>query len=132
MEIKQKTTKELRKFGLVMTVPLALIGGYLWWKDNQTFLYLFSAAGFFLSTGLLVPQVLRPVEKAWMWFAEILGAIMTRVILTLAFLLVMLPMGLLLKLIGKDLLDLKMDPGRTSYWVPVEEDGPATRPGKPY
>ena len=40
--------------------------------------------------------------------------------------------GLFLRLLGKDLLGLRLDPDRASYWDPVEEDGPATRPDKPY
>jgi hypothetical protein len=45
---------------------------------------------------------------------------------------VLTPFGLLLRLMGKDLLDLRVDPDRESYWIPAEPDGPATRPYKPY
>ena len=132
MRQTEKTKKDLRKFGLVMTVPLALIGGYLWWKGRGAAPYVVGAAAFFLLSGLLVPQLLRPVEKIWMKFAEILSAIMTRVILTLAFYLVISPFGLLLRLLGKDLLNLRFDQERESYWIPVEPDGPASRPDRPY
>lgn len=131
-ESTKKTKQELRKFGLVMTVPLSLIGAYLWWKGRGAYPYVLGAAAFFLLTGLLVPQVLRPIEKIWMKFAEIMGAIMTRVILTLAFILMVTPLGLLLRLMGKDLLGLRLEPERDSYWIPAEPDGPASRPYKPY
>lgn len=132
MKQKPKTKKELRNFGFVMTVPLALIGAFLWWKGKGAYPYLFGASAFFLVTGLLIPQVLRPIEKVWMKFAEIMGAIMSRVILTLAFFLMITPLGILLKIMGKDLLDLKLSDQRESYWVPVEQDGPSSRPMKPY
>lgn len=132
MKKTQKTKKQLRDFGLVMTVPLALIGAYLWWKGRGAYPYLLGAAGFFLVTGLLVPQILRPIEKVWMKLAEIMGAVMSRVILTLAFYLMITPFGFLLKLMGKDLLDLQLSEQRESYWVATEEDGPSTRPMKPY
>ncbi|MDX1545971.1 MAG: SxtJ family membrane protein [Rhodothermales bacterium] len=128
----KKTKQELRSFGLVMTVPLTLIGGYLWWKGSAAAPYVLGAAAFFLVTGLLVPALLRPIEKGWMKVAEILGAIMTRVILTVAFYLVITPFGLLLRVLRKDLLALRFHPEQTSYWAPVETDGPATRPDKPY
>jgi hypothetical protein len=67
-----------------------------------------------------------------MKFAEIMGAIMTRVILTLSFYVVITPFGLLLRLMGKDLLDIRMDRPRDTYWIPIEPDGPAFRSDKPY
>jgi hypothetical protein len=68
-----------------------------------------------------------------MKFAELIGAVMTRVILVVAYYLVITPIGLLLRLLGKDLLDIGTAGGdRDSYWRRVEEDGPATRPDKPY
>lgn len=132
MSTKQKTTKELRKFGFVMAVPLALIGGYLWWKGRGAYPYVLGVSGFFLLSGLLVPRLLGPIEWAWMKFAEVLGAVMTRVILTVAFFVVITPFGLLLRLLGKDLLGLRLDRGAPSYWVSVEADGPCSRPDKPY
>lgn len=132
MKHKPKTKKELRKFGMVMAVPLALIGAYFWWKGRVAYPYVLGAAAFFLLSGLLVPQILRPIEKGWMKFAEVMSAIMTRVILTLAFFLVITPFGLLMRLMGKDLLDMRLEPDRETYWVPTEPDGPGTRPDKPY
>jgi len=67
-----------------------------------------------------------------MAIARVLQTVMTALILTLTFFLVMTPIGLLVRLTGKDLLGLKGDPEIESYWVPVEHDGPASRPDKPY
>ena len=127
-----KSTKELRKFGLVMAVPLAIIGGILMWKAKFIAPYLLGLSGLFLICGLRFPKLLSPIEKVWMTFAEILSIIMTRVILTLTFYLVITPVGLLLRLLGKDLLKFKFEPELKTYWVPVEPDGPRGRPDKPY
>jgi Saxitoxin biosynthesis operon protein SxtJ len=129
---KPKTKKELRKFGIVMSTPLGIIGGILFWKGKSSGGYFFVLAAFFLMSGLLFPGILRPIERIWMKFAEIISAVMTRVILTLTFYLVITPVGLLLRLMGKDLLQMKFEPHRKSYWEPVEEDGPCSRPDKPY
>ena len=129
---REKTKKELRKFGFVMTVPLALIGGFLLWKGRGTALYVLAIASFFLLSGLFVPQILRPIEKVWMKLAMAIGAVMNRVILTLTYFLAITPLGLFLRLTGKDLLQIKFDESKESYWVPVEPDGPGTRPDKPY
>ncbi len=129
---EKKSRAELRKFGLTMAVPLTLLGGLAWWRGSGLAEWLWGAAAVFAVTGLLVPGILGPVERAWMRFALILSAIMTRVLLTLSFFLVITPFGWLLRLMGKDLLEIRIDRERDSYWSPVEEDGPATRPGKPY
>ena len=132
MKTSEKTRKELRRFGLVMAAPLAVIGGYLAWQEQPAAPYVLGVAAAFLLCGLLVPAVLRPVEKAWMAMAGVLSAVMTRVLLTLAFFLVITPFGLLLRVMGKDLLQIRPGSRRESYWMPVEPDGPATRPDKPY
>ena len=67
-----------------------------------------------------------------MAFARVLGVVMTTVILTLTYFLAITPMGLLVRALGKDLLGMRGDPTVESYWVPVEPDGPASRPDKPY
>ena len=64
--------------------------------------------------------------------AELLGAVMTRVVLTIGFVLAVVPVGLIMRLRRKNLLGLIFDEEASSYWEPVEADGPATRPDKPY
>lgn len=127
-----KTKKELRSFAYVMTGAFAIIGGIVWWNDGWAMPYLFGISGFFLVTGVLVPQILRPLEWAWMKFAVVLSFVMTRVILTLAYFLMITPFGLVMRMFGKDLLSLKLDKSKETYWVPVEPDGPGTRHTKPY
>ena len=54
------------------------------------------------------------------------------VILSITYFLVMVPTGLVFRLMGKDLLQKKLDPDADSYWIDAEADGPWTRPEKPY
>ena len=60
------------------------------------------------------------------------AVVMTTVILVLTFVLAILPAGLLQRLFRRDMLGLKFDAKRDSYWAPVEPDGPWSRPDKPY
>jgi hypothetical protein len=127
-----KSTRELRKFGLVMTGAFSVLGGLLVWRGRSAGPYVLSLAGFFLIAGLLFPRLLGPIERAWMAFGRRMSVVMTFVVLTLSFYLVITPFGLLLRLLGKELLDLKFNSGLKSYWVPVEPDGPSSRPDRPY
>ncbi|NQU05238.1 MAG: hypothetical protein HQ568_04030, partial [Calditrichaeota bacterium] len=93
MTSTRKTNKELRKFGLVMTVPLTIIGGLLLWRERAAAPYLLGLAGFFLVTGLAVPIVLLPIEKAWMALAKVLSIVVTYILLTVTFFIIITPMG---------------------------------------
>jgi len=129
---KPKSVKELRKFGIVVSIPLAIIGLVLLWRQKDASYYILGISAYLFLSAALLPASLRLVEKGWMAFARVLSAIMTRFILVAAFVLVITPFGLFLRLIGKDLLQTKIDKKRVSYWVPVEEDGPQTRPDQPF
>ena len=127
-----KTNKELREFGLVMAAAFLVIGALFLWREKAVWPYLFGLSGFFLAFGLIFPRALGPIEWAWMKLAHVLGTVMTVVLLTLTFYLVITPLGLVARLFGKDSLAVRPKSARATYWIRVERDGPASRPDKPY
>ncbi len=132
-EKKRPTRKDLRKFGAIMAAGFAVIAAIAFWREHApTWQVLAGISGFFLIFGLILPDVLRPIEFVWMKFAYILGTIMTFIIVTLTFFIVITPIGLLTRIAGKDLLSLKFNKNLPSYWVKTEPDGPGSRPDKPY
>jgi hypothetical protein len=132
MKMFKKTSIELRKFGLVMACAFTVFGGLFLWRAKPVWPYLFGLAAFFLVFGLLFPRVLAPIEWLWMKMAYYLGQVMTRVILSFTFYLIVTPIGLAMRIFGKDPLSRKFDGNADSYWVPVDPDGPTSRPNKPY
>ncbi len=86
----------------------------------------------FFVCGLLAPSLLRPIERFWIKLGETIGKLMTPVVLGLAYFLVVTPLGYLVRFLGKDLLELKIDKDKPSYWHPAEKDGPSSRPYLPY
>ena len=127
-----KTKKELRLFGLALGSGLTLLGGFLTWRERPAGPYLLGVAAALLLCGALFPGVLRPLEKVFAKVAQVVTTVITFVILVIAFYLVMLPMGLLLRLLRKDILGLKPAPDKTTFWEPVDPEGPTSRPDKPY
>ena len=111
---------------------IALFLRWKWGADSAVPLALGGLAALFLIFGTLFPGALRNVEKLWMAFAERLSVVMTFLIMAALFYLVITPTGLLLRLMGKDLLGRKIQRDIPSYWSPVEVDGPATRPYSPF
>jgi len=109
--------KDLRNFGIVMGVAFGLLAGALWWKgrDTYTLFALLSMAFFFF--GLVLPSLLRPLQKAWMILAVIMGWVMTRFILSVLFYIVFTFIGVGSRLFGKKFLGLNIDKSKKSYWV---------------
>lgn len=128
----RKSVRELRRFGLIMAVPLAALGGLAVWRGRAWGPYALGLAAAFLLCGLIAPRILGPVERAWMAFAKVMSIVMTFVILTLTYYLVITPVGLVVRLTGKDSLQLRRSRKRISFWEAVDPDGPCGRPFRPY
>jgi hypothetical protein len=131
-ELKSITSspRELKKFGLTMAAALAIIGGLLLWRHKDYYLYFFVLSALFLPAGFFTPAILKPVHKLWMSSAVIMGWFVTRLILVTLFYFVLTPTALLLRILGKDILDLKLKKGPAeSYWIPrpAPSNGPAGR-----
>ncbi|MHC4704953.1 MAG: SxtJ family membrane protein, partial [Planctomycetota bacterium] len=114
---KRNDTKEVRKYGIVMAVALSAVGSLVFWRGGELHFIFFAAAAAFLLAGLAAPAALKPVYRAWMMLAHAMGWMMTKAILIAAFFVILTPIGLLLRLCGKDILDVKLDvTGQGSYW----------------
>lgn len=115
------TRRDLRQFGLTVGVALALIGGWMVWKGSAHAVYFLTAGGLLAALGLVFPRALKPFQKVWMAMALLMGWVMSRVILTVLFYAVLTPTGLILRLTGKDLLDIKQGISKDSYWKPHKQ-----------
>jgi len=108
--------KELRKFGITVGLVLVIIAALLFYYTKPSYPY-FGVIGFLLILfGLIYPVVLKPLHKGWMSLAVVLGFIMTRVILSLLFYLVFMPMRFIAQLFGKRFIDLRFKTESVSYW----------------
>ena len=111
---------ELRKFALTVAIALCVLGAALVWRGKTHYLGCFILSGVLLSFGIAAPIVLQPLYTAWMALASGMGWVMTRVILTVLFYLVVTPVGLLGRFCGKNFLDVKLDSSAESYWIPTK------------
>ncbi|MDD2752088.1 MAG: SxtJ family membrane protein [Candidatus Omnitrophica bacterium] len=108
--------KALRNFGVTMGVAFSIITGLVFWKHRISPLPFGLIALVFFFFATIIPEVLRPIYIAWMKFAFILSWINTRLILILLFYLVFFPVAMVLRLSGKDHLELKIDKDKMTYW----------------
>jgi len=108
--------KELKAFGLTFAIVLGATGGIMIWKDNGFYLFALGAAVLFAVLAIFWTLPLKPLQKAWMALAAVLGFFMSRLILIILFYLILTPVSLIPRLFGKRFLDLKPDPNFPSYW----------------
>lgn len=115
--------KQLREFGFVIGGILILFAGIGLWRhrhETQNFLsgrHITAYIGIlFVTSGIFFYNILKPLQKLWMGFSIILGFFMSRVILGVLFYLVVTPIALVLKIMGKDILDQKIDKAALTYW----------------
>ena len=109
---------DIRKFGITIGLLLMVLAGFLFWRGKESFEIILVTGSVLLVLGLVIPVLLKPIYWIWMVLAVILGWIMTRVILSLLFYVVITPIGLFSRLFGSKFLDLKWDKSKDSYWNP--------------
>ncbi|MEA3468028.1 MAG: SxtJ family membrane protein [Thermodesulfobacteriota bacterium] len=122
------TAGELKKFGITISIALAVIAWILLLKGHSSGFFFSFSALLLLLVSLIQATLLRRIYPWWMKLAEIMGFVMTRLILTVLFYTVFTPMGLVARLIGKDFLSIKMpdqsngygNNSPDSYWVQKE------------
>ena len=116
-EIKNipNSNRDIRSFGITMGIILFIISGLLMYYNKEIYQIIVIIALTFVGLGLIIPVVLKPIYFVWMTFATILGWVMTRVILSIVFYLILTPIGLFTRLVGEDFLSLKKV-DLNSYW----------------
>lgn len=113
-----------RSFGWVFTIFFCLAGAWpmLYHEPARRWALVISAV--FALVTLLRPALLHPANRLWTRFGLLLGKLTNPIVTGLLFFLVVTPIGLLLRLAGKDLLRLRRDPDASSYWIERRPPGP--------
>ena len=128
MRLKLKEDpREWRKFMLVWCAVAAVLLGWLAFRRILAPAPAAAAGALviaFAAAAAVAPRLFRPAYRAGMTLSFYVGQFMGAVILTVFYLFVLTPMGLLLRLAGKDLLDLKLDRSADSCWKPARKPGP--------
>jgi hypothetical protein len=114
-----------RTFGLVFTAVFLIIGAFPMIDGDAPRLWSFGIAAVILIIALAVPRLLAPLNRAWMKFGLLLNNVVSPLVLGLLFYLVFLPVGALIRVMGKELLRLRFQPSAKSYWIERQPPGPA-------
>ncbi len=116
-----------RSFGIIFFIVFLLIS--VWpMIDGQTIrIWSLIISLIFLFLGILNSKILGPFNLAWIKFGEILGRFIAPIVMAVIFFLIITPIGLFMRAIGKDLLNTKISKD-SSYWIKREKNiGPMKR-----
>ena len=108
--------KAIRDFGILIGFILLIIAGILFYKERASYELIILLGIAFIGLGLGMTIILKPFYSVWMYFAVVLGWLMTRLILGLLFYIVVSPIGFISRLFGKEFLELKNSSLNSSYW----------------
>ena len=109
-----------RSFGIVFFIVFLLISIYPLLNDDHVRIWSLIISIAFLILGLLNSKILFPLNKIWFKFGILLGKIISPLIMGLIFFVVVTPIGLLMRLFNKDLINLKFNKSK-SYWIEKKE-----------
>ena len=106
-----------RNFGLVFFIIFLIVS--LWPLTYEEPIRTWSAilSLVFLILGLMNSKLLTPLNQLWFKFGMILGAVVAPIVMGVVFFLVVTPIGIVMKLMGKDLLNKKHNKKKQTYWI---------------
>ena len=106
-----------RSFGILFF--LVFLGFGLWplTKEMSPNIYLIIISVIFLILGLLNSKLLSPLNNLWIKFGEILGKVIAPIVMAVVYFLILTPISLLVRLFGKDLIEMKFNNNVKSYWI---------------
>jgi hypothetical protein len=116
------SSRDLTILALLFLLLGAAVGGYqLFWKGAASGWY-WIIAGVALCLCRLITPLFRQLYSLWLAFSVILGYFVSRILLTIIFFLVITPMALIFRVMGKDPMERKLDGKATSYWSKKEQE----------
>ena len=113
-----------RSFGTVFFIVFLLIALYPLLKGNDLRIWSLIISFIFLILGLLNSKILTPLNRLWFKFGLLLGKFISPLIMGIIFFVVVTPIGIIMQLLKKDLLNLKYNKKKT-YWI--DKTGPKSK-----
>ena len=128
MEKKIKVSSN-KSFGIVFSIFFLLVSIYLLLNNDSIYYWSLLVSFIFLVLGLMNSKILSPLNLLWFKFGILLGKIVSPVVMGIIFFLVVTPISIILKIFGKDVLNLKFNNNKT-YWI--VKDGPKSNMKKQF
>ena len=106
-----------KSFGVVFFIVFLIISLWPLLNNNPLRLWSIIVAIIFLILGLTNSKLLTPLNKLWFKFGILLSRIVSPIVLGFIFFAIVTPTGIIMRVLGKDLLNKKFDNKKKSYWI---------------
>ena len=117
-----KSKENNKGFGILFFIVFLLVGLWPLLKGDNPRMYFFPIAVLFLILGLINSKILTPLNKTWVKFGELLGAIIAPIVMGLVYFFILTPLSFLVRITGKDLLNVKFSNKFKTYWIKRSKD----------
>ena len=114
--MKNKKVNNL-SFGILFFIVFLILGFYPMYKGDNPNIYFLILSLPFIILGLLNSRILTPFNMAWIKLGEILGLIIAPIVMAIVYFIVLTPISLIVRVFGKDILNMKLDKKLESYWI---------------
>ena len=113
-----------RSFGFVFAAVFLIIALFPLWGGGTVRLWSLLIAVAFASIALLVPKILQPLNLLWFKFGMLLGRVVNPLVMLIIYIITIVPIGLIMRAMRKDLLRMKLEASEDSYWIERAPPGP--------
>lgn len=121
MNSNSTENRDIRKFGVIALLFLGSLCALGIYTGRGIAIYLFGSLAIVGLGFIVIPEPLRPVYMGWLKMAHFIGTVVTAIMLTLAYYLVITPSGILKRILGGAPLPSKPNKTAASYWVKRDE-----------
>ena len=119
--MKKKSVNSNKSFGLVFFIVFFLYGIWPVLSSNEIKIWSLAIGVIFLALGLLNSKLLTPFNILWVKFGELLGRVISPIVMFIVYFIFVTPLAVIIRLFGKDLLKIKFS-RVPSYWINREKN----------
>jgi len=110
-----------KSFGVVFSIVFFIVALYPLINSESLRIWALIVSIIFFLLAFLAPKILILPNKLWFKFGLLIGFIVAPIVITLVYFFTVLPTGLIMRFLGKDLLKQKLDKNAKSYWIERKE-----------
>ena len=115
-----KKVNSNRSFGIVFFIVFFIVSLWPLLNNDQIRYWALFVSILFLLLGIINSKVLTPLNKIWFTFGLFLGKVISPIVMIIIFFFVVTPIGFIMRILGKDILNLKKNNNK-SYWIEKSE-----------
>tara|TARA_B100000963_G_C22561196_1_gene641437 strand:+ start:341 stop:721 length:381 start_codon:yes stop_codon:yes gene_type:complete len=112
----------VKSFGILFAIVFLIIATWPLLNSEEIRIWSLVVSVIFLILGLIKSRILNPLNNFWIKLGEFLGKIVAPIVMLFIFFVIITPMSFLVKIMRKDLLNVKFDKNKSSYWIKRDED----------